>query len=323
MTTPLLVIDAATIRALAKPDLLIGWMREAMIAVSARDVELPLRRGMPLPDGGGAIGMMPGFVGGQVMSAGVKVVSLVPPERRKGSSHLGLMVLYDADGLVPRAILCGATVTALRTAAATAMATDVLARGAARSLAILGTGEQAVAHITALRHVRPFDDLRIWGRRQASAGRLAETFGGRACATVESAVAGADVVCTVTSAHEPILAGAHISEGAHVNLVGSSVADAREVDDDLVERSRYFVDYRPSTMDQAGEFLHALAAGRVGEDHIAGEIGAVLSGEAPGRQSAKEITVYKSLGVAAQDIVTARHVYTLAMEHGLGATVAF
>src|SRR5690606_21651155 len=110
MTTPLLVIDAATIRALAAPDRLIRWMREAMIAVSARDVELPLRRGMPLPDGGGAIGMMPGFVGGEVMSAGVKLVSLVPPERRKGSSHLGLMLLYDADGLVPQAILCGATV---------------------------------------------------------------------------------------------------------------------------------------------------------------------------------------------------------------------
>lgn len=323
MTTPLLVIDAATIRALATPDRLIRWMREAMIAVSARDVELPLRRGMPLPDGGGAIGMMPGFVGGEVMSAGVKLVSLVPPERRKGSSHLGLMLLYDADGLVPQAILCGATVTALRTAAATAMATDVLARRSARSLAILGTGEQAVAHITALRHVRPFDDLRIWGRRYAAAELLAETLGGRACATVEQAVAGTDVVCTVTSAQEPILAGAHIAEGTHVNLVGSSVADAREVDDDLVAQSRYFVDYRPSTMDQAGEFLHALTAGRVSEEHIAGEIGGVLSGVVPGRQSAEEITVYKSLGVAAQDIVTARHVYALAMEQGLGTPVAF
>jgi ornithine cyclodeaminase len=155
MSGQLRIINGATIRRLAPPEKLIGWMREAMIAVSRREVELPLRRAIVLPGGMGAIGIMPGYVGAEANSAGVKLVSLVPPERRKGSSHLGLMVLYDADGLVPEAILCGGTVTAIRTSAATANATDLLARKDATKLTILGSGEQAAAHIDALRVVRP------------------------------------------------------------------------------------------------------------------------------------------------------------------------
>jgi ornithine cyclodeaminase len=314
------MIDGATARTLAPPADLIVWMREAMQLVSARDVELPLRRGMALPDGAGAIGMMPGFVGGEIHSAGVKLVSLVPPERRMGSSHLGLMVLYDADGLVPQAILCGATVTAIRTSAVTAVATDALARENARVLAVLGTGEQAEAHVAALRQVRPFDDIRLWDRDVSSprAIRLAEQTGARLHARFEDAIAGADVICTTTSAREPILPGALLEPGMHVNLVGSSAADAREADDEVVARSRFFIDYRPSTMDQAGELLHAIAAGRVTEDHIVGEIGEVLAGSSVGRTSAEDITLYKSLGVAAQDIVTARHIFHLAEQKGLG-----
>lgn len=322
MSTQLRIIDAETIRKLAPPERLIGWMREAMIAVSRRDVELPLRQAMFLPEGAGGIGMMPGYVGSDVQSAGVKLVSLVPPARRKGSSHLGLMVLYDADGLVPQAILCGATVTSVRTSAVTAMATDVLARHDARCLAVLGAGEQGEAHVRALRHVRGFDDIRIWNRNMEAAEAVAQRQGARAVATLAEAVDGADVICTVTSAREPILTGAQVAPGTHVNLVGSSFPDAMEVDDGLVVKSRYFVDYRPSTMAQAGEFLHALEAGLVTEDHISGEIGAVIDGVIPGRQSANEITVYKSLGVAAQDIVTARRVYELARSAGLGSLVS-
>ena len=118
MSTPLRIIDSATVRRLAPPEQLIDWMRDAMISTSRRAVELPLRRGMVLPGGLGVIGMMPGYVGDETASAGVKLVSLVPPARRRGSSHLGLMVLYDADGLVPQAVLCGATITALRTVCA-------------------------------------------------------------------------------------------------------------------------------------------------------------------------------------------------------------
>jgi ornithine cyclodeaminase len=318
MSTDLRVIDAETIKRLAPPVKLIGWMREAMQLVSARDVELPLRRGMALPDGAGAIGMMPGYVGGEIAAAGVKLVSLVPPDRRKGSSHLGLMILYDADGLVPKAILCGSTVTAIRTAAVTAVATDALARADARSLLILGAGEQAEAHIEVLRLVRPFDDIRVWARRPDQAETLAQKMGVSVARDLSSATRSADVICTTTAAKEPVLFGADVRRGTHVNLVGSSAADAREVDDELVAKSRFVVDYRPSTLDQAGEFLHAINAGVIDENHIVGEIGEVLSGKIAARQSAADITVYKSLGVAAQDIVTAHNVVALALAEDAG-----
>lgn len=312
MSTSFRIIDAATIQRLAPPERLIEWMREAMVAVSRREVELPLRQALVLPDGMGAVGMMPGYVGGGINAAGVKLVSLVPPERRKGSSHLGLMVLYDADGLLPVAVLCGATVTAIRTSAVTAVATDALARKDARVLAVLGAGEQGEAHVRALRHVRQFDEVRVWDIRVEAAQGLAERQGCRAAPSVEEAVAGADVICTVTAAREPILPGSLIAPGTHVNLIGSSFPDARETDDDLVAKSRFFVDYKPSTMAQAGEFLHAIKSGRVSEDHIRGEIGAVVEARIAGRSADADITVYKSLGVAAQDIVTAHRVNALA-----------
>lgn len=318
MSTSLRVIDAGTIKRLAPPAKLIGWMRAAMQLVSARDVELPLRRGMVLPGGAGVIGMMPGFVGGEIAAAGVKLVSLVPPDRRKGSSHLGLMILYDADGLLPKAILCGSTVTAIRTAAVTAVATDALARTDARRLLILGAGEQAEAHIDALRLVRPFDDIRIWARRPERAESLAQKMGVSVASDLSSAARIADVICTTTAAKEPVLFGADVKPGTHVNLVGSSSVDAREADDELVAKSRFIVDYRASTLDQAGEFLHAMKAGVVDENHIVGEIGEVLSGKIAARPSATDITVYKSLGVAAQDIVTAQNVFALALAENAG-----
>ncbi len=326
MSTPLRIIDAATVRRLAPPEKLIAWMKPAMVSTSRRAVELPLRRGMVLPGGLGVIGMMPGYVGEDTASAGVKLVSLVPPERRRGSSHLGLMVLYDADGLVPQAILCGATVTALRTAAVSALATSVLARPEASVLAILGAGEQAAAHIPALMAVRRFKKIVIWARRREQADALAASLQIPAelvvASSVQEAVAAADVVCTLTSSREPILQGEWLAPGAHINLVGSSSADAREADDAVVQRSRFFVDYIPSTLDQAGEFLHAKNAGLVDDSHIVAELGAVLEGTAKGRRHAEEITVYKSLGIAAQDVVTAREVYRAACAGNLGVMAA-
>ena len=326
MSTPLRIIDAATVRRLAPPEKLIAWMKPAMVSTSRRAVELPLRRGMVLPGGLGVIGMMPGYVGEDTASAGVKLVSLVPPERRRGSSHLGLMVLYDADGLVPQAILCGATVTALRTAAVSALATSVLARPEASVLAILGAGEQAAAHIPALMAVRRFKKIVIWARRREQADALAASLQIPAelvvASSVQEAVAAADVVCTLTSSREPLLQGEWLAPGAHINLVGSSSADAREADDAVVQRSRFFVDYIPSTLDQAGEFLHAKNAGLIDDSHIVAELGAVLEGTAEGRRHAEEITVYKSLGIAAQDVVTAREVYRAACAGNLGVMAA-
>jgi ornithine cyclodeaminase len=325
MSASLRVIDADTIRRLAPPRDLIGWMREAMLAVSAGRTVMPLRRAMELPEGRGMLGIMPGHVA-DAASAGVKLVSLVPPERRRGSSHLGLMVLYDVEGLVPVAILCGATITALRTAAATAVATDALARPDARRLTILGAGEQAEAHLEALACVRPFAEVRVWSRSGADAfvSRVAGRFDGQIASapSVEAAVEGADVICTVTASKTSILPGALAPAGCHVNLVGASHASAQETDDDLVAASRFFVDYRASALDQAGELLGAISRGVVGEDWIAGEIGEVLAGRVAGRERADQLTVYKSVGVAAQDVVAARRILDRALAEGLGQVVA-
>lgn len=323
--TTLRIIDGETIRRLAPPKDLIDWMKEAMIAVSDRDVELPLRRGMPLPGGRGAIGMMPGFIGGAADAAGVKLVSLVPPDRRKGSSHLGLMVLYDGDGLVPQAILCGATITALRTAAMSAAATDALAREDARTLAIFGAGEQAEAHVDALCAIRDFKHITLWARRPEQAKALVARLRGRHKAAFEiagethAAAKNADVICTVTGASDPFLFARDIAPGTHINLVGSSFPDKREASDDLVTASAFYIDYLPSTLDQAGEFLHARDAGIIDESHIQSEIGRVFSGAYQGRETREEITVYKSLGVAAQDIMTASNIFRRAEKADLGA----
>ena len=235
-----------------------------------------------------------------------------------------MMLLFDEKGLLPLAILCGATITAVRTAAVTALATDVLARPQARVLAILGAGEQAHAHVKALRLVREFEDIRIWSHRAAELpGFLAQHPGLplRACASVAEAVQGADVVCTLTSSRSPILGGDLLQPGMHVNLVGASSADCAEADDELVRRSRFFVDWRESTLHQAGELLGAIERGVVGPEHIQAELGEVLAGSKAGRRAEHEITVYKSLGIAAQDLMTARRVFDLAEARGLGQLV--
>ncbi len=273
------------------------------------------------------LGIMPGFVADEVNMAGVKLVSLVPPHRRKGSSHLGLMVLYDADGLQPISVMCGSTITAIRTSAVTAVATDILARRNSKTLLILGAGEQAIAHARALRRVREFSEFRVWNRNESTVESFAKFLRDndgldfRIYDDIESATYGADVVCTVTGASDPILFGPMIDKGTHVNLVGSSHAGAAEADASLVQKSAFYVDYRPSIFDQAGELLAAIDAGLVGKDHVVAELGEVISGEARGREDEATITVYKSVGVASQDIVAAQRVYDRAIDRKIGTTV--
>jgi ornithine cyclodeaminase/alanine dehydrogenase-like protein (mu-crystallin family) len=319
------VIDASTIKALAPPSDVMEWVREAMLETSRRRVQLPLRRAMSLPAGKGALVTMSGYLQ-KLETAGVKVLSIVPAASRRGASHLGLMLLYDADGLVPVALLCASTITSLRTAAATAVATDVLARRHPRTLAILGAGEQARAHITALSNVREWKECRIWNRTRTAAEDLVThcAIAGvemRVCESVSQAASGADVICTVTAARSPILRSPMVSLGAHVNLIGSGSAEALEADEELVGMSRYFVDYWPSALDQAGELLAALKRGLITESHIQAEIGEVLASARAGRTNDDDITVYKSVGIASQDIVTARRVYERAIAAKLGSTV--
>lgn len=310
-----------TIRQLATPALLREWVIEALIESAHRRAVLPLRRSLDISPEIGAIGMMPGFLS-SIDSAGVKLVSLTPPENRLGSSHLGLIILYDAKGLVPIALLDGSEITALRTAAASAVATDHLARHDATNLTIIGTGEQALSHANALAAIRPLQQITIWGRSHENAARLAEKLAIpdvkiRTATSVVEALESADIVCTVTASADPILPGKVVPAGCHVNLVGSSHAGARETDSELLSKSRIFVDYEPSARAQAGEVLHAVKNGEYDWNQIQGELGFVLDGSIPGRQRDSDVTVFKSLGIASEDIITARKIYEIAKSKGL------
>jgi ornithine cyclodeaminase len=227
------------------------------------------------------------------------------------------VVLFDPDSGAPVCVAHAGEITAIRTAAASAVATDALARPEARRLAVLGYGEQAATHIRAIAKVRPLTDIRVWGRSAERAAAFAAAMREEleidiaASADVASAVAEADIVCTVSAAFDPILEGAWVRPGTHVNAVGSSHAGPAEIDNDLVVRSRFIVDSREGVLAQGGEFLRAREAGLIGEAHIAAEIGEVLLGRIAGRQSAEQVTVYKSLGHVVQDLACAWALYAL------------
>ncbi|MBS0408650.1 MAG: ornithine cyclodeaminase family protein [Proteobacteria bacterium] len=289
-------------------------VREAMIALSAGRTRQLLRSLIPLA-GGRVFGIMPGALG-EAEAYGAKLISVYPDNFDRGlPSHQGLVILFDPESGAPVCVVDASAVTAIRTAAASAVATDALARPEARRLAILGYGEQAETHARAIAKVRSLVEIVVWGRSpvraQAFAGRMEEALGLPVVAaeSAEGAVAEADIVCTVTGAREPILKGAWVRPGAHVNVVGSGFAGPTEVDNDLVARSRFIADSREGVLVQGAEFLNAKAAGLVGDDHIVAEIGQVLAGQVPGRTAPDQITVYKSLGHVVQDLASAWALY--------------
>ncbi|THD71696.1 ornithine cyclodeaminase family protein [Phenylobacterium sp.] len=289
-------------------------MREAMLAVSSGGINQPPRQILPLVSGRGAFGIMPGVIGDDRF--GAKLISAFSqPAGSHLPAHQGVVVLFDPVTGSPVCVLDAGEITRIRTAAASALATEVLARPDADRLAVLGTGEQAEAHIRAISAVRPLSRIVVWGRNREHAQRLATELGANdgfkieVAADVRSAVAEADIVCTTTGSAEPILAGDWLTDGAHVNIVGSSRLGPTEVDDDLVVRARYFADSRANVLAQGTEFRRAVESGRIDDSHIAGEIGEVLAGKIEGRQSATQVTAYKSLGCVAQDLWAGWHVF--------------
>ena len=311
------LIDQDEVRERLTYEVAIPVVRAAMIALSSGQTRQLLRSIIPLAEGR-MFGIMPGALGAREVF-GAKLISVFPENFALGKpSHQGVVILFDPDSGAPVCVADAGEVTAIRTAAASAVATDALARPQASRLAILGYGEQARTHLRALRHVRPLSQVAVWGRAperaEAFAARMAaETnLTVRAAPDVETAVADADIVCTVSGAAEPILKGAWVAPGTHLNLVGSSRAGPVEVDDDLVAISRFIADSREGVLAQGAEFLRAKAAGRVGDDHVAGEIGQVLSGAIPGRQSDGQVTAYKSLGHIVQDLASVQALYASA-----------
>lgn len=300
-------------RALSHADC-IGVMRAAMARLSSGETRQMLRQILPLEEG-----RMFGIMGGTLGPGGPfgsKLVSVTPHRGEGGPpSHQGAVMIFDPVTGAPLCQLEAGMITAIRTASASAMASDVLARRDASVLAILGTGEQAWHHACALPVVRSFREIRVWGRsleRAEALSRKVRERTGMACVAhseVAGAVCGADVICTVTGAAEPILTADMVHLGAHVNVVGSSFDGPREIDDALVAAARFFADSRASVLAQGSEIRHAMASGVVTEAHLLGEIGEVLGGAVSGRTHDSDITLYKSLGHIVQDIAAGYHVY--------------
>jgi ornithine cyclodeaminase/alanine dehydrogenase-like protein (mu-crystallin family) len=321
------VLRAAEVRSLLPMSECVELMRGTMIALSEGRALVPLRSVMAMPAGRGLFGTMPGYLA-DPECLGVKLVSVMPrSEPPRHSSHIGLVVLFEPEHGCPVAIIDAAAITAIRTAATSGLATRLLARPDAGDLAILGAGEQAHTHLEAMLAVRELRRIRVWARDHGKTEAFARSAGARhdveieAAGSVLEAVDGADIICTLTKAREPILFGDWISSGAHLNVVGSSVAAAAEIDTAAVVRSHFFVDSRNSTVHEGGEYLRALQGGAITAAHIAGEIGEVANATKPGRTSRDEITLYKSLGVAPQDLAAAHYVLERARAAGIGQLI--
>lgn len=322
------ILPGAVVRETLDMTMAIELVRKAMIATSRPGSVQPTRWMVDLPTADHAVlGLMPGLLPDEPLF-GAKVTAVYPENHQIGlASHQSLILLFDKAHGVPTALIDGAEITGTRTAAASAVATDQLARADASILAVLGYGVQAERHIEAIMQVRPIRSLRLWGRKKDRAEHLADRIARRWSLDIEvtpdakSAVDGAHIVCTVTAAREPILLADWVSPGAHVNIVGSSSADAIEVDPLLLARARLFVDAMPAAMSLGGDIITAIDRGLFDRDDIAGEIGAVLDGRELGRRSEDEITAYKSVGIPAQDIVCANHVVAEARQRELGETV--
>jgi ornithine cyclodeaminase/alanine dehydrogenase-like protein (mu-crystallin family) len=323
------VLRGAEVRRLLPMAECIDLMQRTMIAVSEGRVVLPLRSILVMPGDRGMMGMMPGYLA-DPECFGVKLVSLIPRNKPpQYSSHLGLVLLFEADHGRPVALLDAAEITAIRTAAASGLATRLLARAEAGDLALLGAGEQARSHLEAMLSVRALRRIRVWARDRDKARLFAEAQGAghriaiETSPTVREAIAGADIICTTTKAREPILQGDWLTPGTHLNVVGSSIAAAAEIDTPAVVKARFFVDRRESTIHEGGEYLRALKSGSITADHILAEIGEVANGSKTGRSSPLDVTLYKSLGIAPQDLASAHHVLQKARAAGVGQVIDF
>jgi ornithine cyclodeaminase/alanine dehydrogenase-like protein (mu-crystallin family) len=292
-------LDEDDVRAHLRWDELIAAMEQALVDFSAARVQQPVRRFLTIDRYEGFFGVMPA-VSDTVM--GVKLVTFYPGNAGRGlPTHLAMIQLFAPETGEALALIDGRLITEMRTAAVSAAATKVLAAPAARVLAILGSGVQARAHAAALARVRAFDEIRVWGRTPAHARRFAEEIGATAMAA-EDAVRGADVVVTATAATEPILRGAWLEPGAHVNAVGWRGHSSRELDDAAM-RNVVVVESREAAHDQCGDVILSGA-------QIHAELGEILAGERPAR--ADETTVFDSVGIAVEDIAAARLVYEAA-----------
>ncbi len=323
----MLVVNDSEVRKILTMKECIQVMEEALISLSKDEVLLPLRPVMWLPERVGALALMPSYRSGPSGMA-VKIISVFPGNRNTPyDSHQGAVLLFDTTHGQMLAMIDASSVTAIRTAAVSGVATQWLARKDASDLAILGSGVQARTHLEAMLCCRDLKRIRVWSRNTEHARDFARRESDRFNIRVEvfseakDAVQDAHIICTTTSSKEPVLMGDWIARGAHINAVGASIPAARELNSFAVSKSSLFVDRRESALSEAGDFLIPRNEGLITEDHVIGEIGDVLLGRIQGRRTPEEITLFKSVGIAIEDLAAAQFIYKKALETGMGTQV--
>lgn len=295
----MLILDESAVRDFLHMEALIPAMENALRALSAGEVVQPMRVMVPVAAHGGFLGSMPAYTGAQL---GAKLVTFFPDNKGMPTHH-ALVILFRPETGEPLVMMEGRLITEMRTAAVSAAATKLLARSDSSVLAILGSGVQAQSHLEALRLVRDFREVRVWSPRNA--GAFAQRFGVQLARSAEDAVRGADVVVVSTTSRTPVLHGDWLSSGTHINAVGAPRPDWRELDDNVLRKATLHVDSREAASRESGDVI---AAGK-----IFAEIGEVIAGTKPGRRSAQEVTLFKSVGIAVEDLASAELVYTACM----------
>jgi ornithine cyclodeaminase/alanine dehydrogenase-like protein (mu-crystallin family) len=323
----LLVINSKQVRDLLPMNECMDAMEGALMALRRGEAINPLRLVTALPEQHGYLITMPSVVSGAM---GVKMISVMPGNHGTPyDSHMGAVMLFETEHGVPLALMEAGAITAIRTAAVSGAATRLLARKDAGDLAILGSGVQAQTHLEAMQVARQLRRVRVWSRNFEHAQAFAERESARigiaieAMPTVQAAVAGADLICTTTATREPVLMGEWVADGTHLNVVGASLPTARETDTALMVKARLFVDRRESTLNEAGDFLIPKQEGAIDDNHIQAELGELLLGQARGRHLAEDVTLFKSLGLAIEDLASAQLIYAKAKQQGIGTSVDF
>lgn len=318
------IINQLEIQQLLSMGECIDLMSRALEALVQGKAIQPLRSILQLPETAGALGVMPGYLATEG-AIGAKIITVFPSNQESGlDSHQGAILLFENRQGRLLSIMDASSVTAIRTAAVSGLATRLLARPDSSRLAILGSGVQARSHLEAMLAVRPIEKVKIWSRTVERARKLAregsDQFGisVTSAESARSAVEDADIICTTTSSPVPVLQGEWIGEGTHINAVGSSAARTRELDTSAVVRSRLYVDCRESALHEAGDFLIPKQEGALTDPHIIGEIGEIVTGRVEGRRSPTEVTLFKSLGLAVEDVASARFIYSKALKMGIG-----
>lgn len=321
------ILNSSEVEKLLRMEDCIVLMEQVLQALARGEAILPLRPILWLPDRSGALGLMPSHLMNPSL-LGVKVISVFPGNTTTPyDSHQGAILLFETKNGRLLAIVDASSVTAIRTAAASGAATKALARKDAGDLAILGSGVQARTHLEAMLVSRKIRRVRVWSKNENHLNEFVKIESKRHGVAIEAvkfpreAVRNADLICTTTASSEPVLRGEWLSPGAHINAVGACFPTARELDSVAVVRSRFYVDRRESALHEAGDFLIPCKEGLIAENHIIGELGDVLLGRVKGRTAPEQITIFKSLGIAVEDLASANFLYSRAEEEGIGSSV--